>query len=120
MLTEAEDFLIFADKAEGIVGMITLPRDPSHPPNAAIPDSGYRKHILIRSPAPVGVGYDPVDEVVYWSDVNEKALYRMSLATGDKEVFLEWEDGIGIVDGRYTHVIYYFSLLFTTFYCEGP
>lgn len=42
-------------------------------------------------------------QVVYWSDVEEGIIYQSSLAgTGDKEVFLNRSNGIGIVDGGYS------------------
>ncbi|XP_012940627.1 uncharacterized protein LOC101861747 [Aplysia californica] len=53
-----------------------------------------------RSSQPSAVTYDPIKQVVYWSDVKEGVIYRSTLAgTGDQEIFLNSTNGIGIVDG---------------------
>ena len=121
-----EEFLLYTDKTEGLIGFITLPPSTNKTPNAeeshkneaaensSIPigsrdDVGgtphvvspaYHKHILSRSPAPVAVGYDPVEEVVYWSDVQDCTINRIKLKNGTKEVFMNMSDGIGTVDGK--------------------
>ena len=42
-----------------------------------------------------------VCQMVYWSDVKDKAIYRSSLAgAGEREVFLNTSHGIGIVEGQ--------------------
>ncbi|RUS81441.1 hypothetical protein EGW08_010781 [Elysia chlorotica] len=51
-----------------------------------------------RSSEPSAVTYDPVKQVVYWSDVADEAIYFSSLAgKGDKQVFLNGSDGVGTV-----------------------
>ena len=76
--SDASEFLLFADKSEGIIGLITLPPTDTTSPDNHVPTTmpSYQKHILARSAAPVAIGYDPVDGNVYWSDVKTKAIFR--------------------------------------------
>ncbi|GFO27156.1 low-density lipoprotein receptor-related protein 4-like, partial [Plakobranchus ocellatus] len=53
-----------------------------------------------RSSQPSAVTYDPIKQVVYWSDVHDGAIYFSSLAgKGEKHVFLNGSDGVGTVNG---------------------
>ncbi|KAK7497721.1 hypothetical protein BaRGS_00011116, partial [Batillaria attramentaria] len=82
------ELLFFTLKGSGEVGFISL--------------TGAQSHDLTlagRSTHPSAVTYDPIEQVVYWSDVKEHVIYKASLAGGEQEVFLNSSDGIGIVDG---------------------
>lgn len=48
---------------------------------------------------PSAVAYDPVEKVVYWSDVSEYAIYTTWLDGTNRNVLLNATHGIGIVDG---------------------
>ena len=82
--------LLYADNDKGQVGILPLG-------GSNVSDL----YILASSVMPVAVGYDPVDQGVYWSDVKERVIYRVSLNGSDRQAFLGEEDGIGTVDGGY-------------------
>ncbi|PVD21301.1 hypothetical protein C0Q70_19473 [Pomacea canaliculata] len=84
------ELLFFTLKESGEVGFISLTGAQSHDLTLA----GRSKH-------PSAVTYDPIEQVVYWSDVKEYVIYRASLAGGEREMFLNSSHGIGIVDGKF-------------------
>ncbi|BFZ13036.1 hypothetical protein BsWGS_16075 [Bradybaena similaris] len=83
------ELLFFTLKESGEVGFISL--------------RGAQSPYLTlagRSKQPSAVTYDPIKQVVYWSDTEERVIYQSSLAgTGEKEVFLDGSNGVGLVDG---------------------
>ena len=38
--------------------------------------------------------------MVYWSDVKEKAIYKVNLDGSNKETFMNASSGLGFVDGE--------------------
>ena len=88
-ISEPEEILLYADKDKGHIGLLPL--------------GGANKtecHILATSAMPVAVGYDPVSQVVYWSDVKERAIYSIQLEDKRKTMFLNASHGLGTVDGK--------------------
>lgn len=87
--TEPSELLLYADKDKGHIGILPLDGD-----------NVTDHYILATSVMPVAIGYDPVDHLVYWSDVKERVIYRVGLKSLEKEVFLSEAHGIGTVDGK--------------------
>ncbi|KAK2161659.1 hypothetical protein LSH36_112g05094 [Paralvinella palmiformis] len=87
-IQSGDSILIYAEALDGSIVMT----DPSQP------DS---KKTIGKSQKPVAVGYDPVTQNVYWSDVLEHRIYRHSLTNDgtDADVILSVNDGIGVVEG---------------------
>ncbi|KAH3772675.1 hypothetical protein DPMN_174017, partial [Dreissena polymorpha] len=58
---------------------------------------GFQLTMIGSSPKPAAVAYDPVNQIVYWSDVTESAIYRQEITGTDKAMFLDQTSGIGKV-----------------------
>ncbi|XP_013382434.1 low-density lipoprotein receptor-related protein 4-like [Lingula anatina] len=62
--------------------------------------TGSPDHYTIgHSPRPVAVAYDAFRQIVYWSDVSNRAIYSASLQGGARREILNSSHSIGIVDG---------------------
>ncbi len=92
--SEPEEILLYADKDKGHVGLLPLG-------GANLTE----RHILAGSTMPVAVGYDPVKQQVYWSDVKDRAIYRIGMQDEHKTVFLNASSGLATVDGLYQSYI---------------
>ena len=74
---------------------LTSDPDVEVPPRSSEPSS-----VFATSPRPVAVSFDPVGRHVYWSDVHDRAIYRMSVdGGGQREVLLNASHGVGFVEG---------------------
>ncbi|KAK0061867.1 low-density lipoprotein receptor-related protein 4-like isoform X1, partial [Biomphalaria pfeifferi] len=83
------ELLFFTMKESGEVGFISIRGVQSSYPT-----------LVGRSTKPTHVTYDPIKQVVYWSDLDEGVIYLSHLAgEGEKEIFLSGRDGIGTIEG---------------------
>ncbi|KAI0213066.1 hypothetical protein LSAT2_001943 [Lamellibrachia satsuma] len=81
--------LLYALADEGVVGFI----DPSG-------TSTNDRFLIGRSLRPVAVAYDPVNKVVYWSDVYEHTVHQANFDGSNHKIFLRSSThSIGVVDG---------------------
>ncbi|XP_039255818.2 uncharacterized protein LOC120332606 isoform X1 [Styela clava] len=81
-----EEFILFTSVHDGSIMIAS--KEFGTKPNPVL---------LTHATQPSGIDYDPIDKMMYWSDVATNAIYRMRLNGTGYDVFLE--DGIGIVDG---------------------
>ncbi|CAH1779937.1 unnamed protein product [Owenia fusiformis] len=87
-----EQIVLYASADDGEVGVMSSGQG-----------ANQERSTIALSVRPVAVGYDPVDQMVYWSDVTLRAIYRASLTGNglDMEVFLNTSHSLGVVDGLY-------------------
>ncbi|XP_069113207.1 low-density lipoprotein receptor-related protein 5-like [Argopecten irradians] len=87
--SEPDALLLYTFQALGDIGFI----------NPAISDIP-QTNILGQSHSPNSVTYDPLQQIVYWSNrEGPSAIYRSDLRGQNKEEFLKEKDGLGYVDG---------------------
>nr|XP_002125537.4 uncharacterized protein LOC100176236 isoform X1 [Ciona intestinalis] len=80
------NFILSTSLDEGTIMLTSL--DPGSPRTPVV---------LAQAHQPSAVDYDPIDQMVYWSDVGMNGIYRKPLNVSAPELFLQ--DGIGTVDG---------------------
>ncbi len=76
-LDVTDGFLIVADKNEG--ALVYSPLD----------NLEYTTIPLANTGAPCGVDYDPVDQMVYWTDIEKKTISRAFLDGSGQEVLVD-------------------------------
>ena len=93
------EFLIFTSLDEGTINMIPTMIPDGIGGEAYLMDSMEftNPSVLAHSSSPSAVAYDPLEQRVYWSDVEESRIYRQFLNGTKTEIFLE--GGVGTVDG---------------------
>ena len=64
-------------------------------------DESSDLHILATSSKPVAIGYDLLTRRVYWSDVQDRAVYSVSIDNvTNVESLMTVTDGVGLIDGK--------------------
>ncbi|KAL5021884.1 hypothetical protein ScPMuIL_001039 [Solemya velum] len=82
-----DEFLVYADADSGIVGISSI--------GFASPDI----FILAKANIPAAVTYDPVGQMVYFSDLGDRAVYRVKLDGSGLTQVLNSTNGVGLVEG---------------------
>ncbi|CAH1780232.1 unnamed protein product [Owenia fusiformis] len=85
---DVESVLLYAEMDQGGIWFVTLHGKRK-----------VKKRLVASSNNPVALAYDPLHQMVYWSDVRDRAIYKVHVFAGNKQVVLSSSQGIGVVDG---------------------
>ena len=92
-------FLLITSIDEGTVSMLPIMIPDGMGGEAYLMDTVEftTPAIVAESNSPSAVAFDPLEQRIYWSDVEESRIYRQHLNGTRRGIFLQ--DGIGTVDG---------------------
>ena len=76
-----DNFLLFADGTNGQIWQMSL--------------EDSQLHLILNDPdeSPIGVDYDPITKMVYWTDVTDTRINRIHLDGSGREVVLQLTPG---------------------------
>lgn len=80
----ATDMLVYADMTKGQIGLVSTMLN-SHT-------------VIALSTQPRSLAYDPVTQMIYYSDIKYQTIYRVGLDGSSPSVFLSRQSGIGKVE----------------------